>query len=611
MLAAGLGVLAASLLCLSGALERVERRTHDYRFHLRGPRRTRQRMVLAEIQESTLRAWSEPMYAWGSHYAAAIRWARKYGVRWIGLDLIPSISGGPKADQDLFRALSGGRVVLADARFSGPRPILPLRSFLYADPDQGENLGFIDAPPEPDEVMRRACVYLRDGPRLLPSFPAVLALRARGQSPVDPEALRAIPGVSVDANNLGTLWINYVGPPGSFPSLPVERLAGGNLTAAEQRALHGAILLIGPAYPGDNDLQRGPGLERHYPGLEIHAHALATMLDSRPLCRAPGFWEALITAGIGVLVALPAALVRFRWSLLWAVAVGGVWCGATQRAFAADQLWPVAGPLLAGGMAWVGQTSVRVVQEARRRRSVEAVFGQHVSRAVVERLLRDPEAAALGGERRLMTILFSDIRGFTSRSEEMSPEEVVAQLNEYLGAMAECVFQTGGTLDKYIGDGLMAFWNSPLDQPDHARRGVATAWQMLKALERLNERWAREGRAKLEIGIGLNTAEVLVGNLGSEKRLNYTVIGHGVNLASRIESANKELKTSILLGETTFEQVQAQVRVCPHTVEVKGVRALVRVYELLEWTGEAGSGENPPVPLPAGSCQDREPGGRL
>jgi adenylate cyclase len=174
--------------------------------------------------------------------------------------------------------------------------------------------------------------------------------------------------------------------------------------------------------------------------------------------------------------------------------------------------------------------------------------------------------------------------------------------------MAECVFDTEGTLDKYIGDGLMAFWNSPLEQPDHALRGVSTAWQMLRALDRLNERWAAEGRGLLEIGIGLNTGEVLVGNLGSEKRLNYTVIGHAVNLAARIESANKELKTSILLGEATHEQVGNHVRVCPHTVEVKGVRAPVRVYELLELvTGSVDNTEkNQTLPGPAASR--REPG---
>lgn len=590
LLAAGLGVLAASLLCASGALERGERRTHDWRFRLRGPRQTHQRIVLAEIQSETLRKWPEPMYAWGSHYAAAIHNALKGGAGWIGLDLIPSISGGQKADQELFLALreAGGRVVLANARFAGPQPINPWQPLLFAAPEQGASLGFIDAPSEPDEVMRRASVYLRDGEHLLPSFPAVLALRARGQSPLDPQELRAIPGVSVDADHLGTLWINYVGRPGSFLTVPADRLAAGTLTDAEQRALRGAILLMGPAYPGDNDIHRGPGIDNDYQGLEIHAHALATMLDGLALRRAPGFEEALLTAGVGMLVAVPAALLPFGWSLLWAVGVGSLWCGAAQRAFAADQLWPVAGPLLAGSLAWVGQTSARVIQEARRRRSVEAIFGQHVSRAVVDRLLRDPDATALGGERRLMTILFSDIRGFTTRSEEMPPEEVVAQLNEYLAAMADCVFQTGGTLDKYIGDGLMAFWNSPLEQPDHALRGTSAAWQMLRALDRLNERWAAEGRGKLEIGIGLNTAEVLVGNLGSEKRLNYTVIGHGVNLAARIESANKELKTSILLGESTYEQVRDRVRVRPHTVEVKGVRAPVCVYELIAL--DTGSG---------------------
>src|SRR5205823_5734763 len=147
----------ASLLCLCGSLERWERRTHDWRFGIRGPRQTGARIVLAAIRPSTLDAWEEPMYAWGSHYARAIRQAREHGAEWIGLDLIPTISGGQAADRDLFLALreAGGRVVLANARFSGPRPSNPLRILLYAHPEQGANLGFIDSPPEPDEVVRR------------------------------------------------------------------------------------------------------------------------------------------------------------------------------------------------------------------------------------------------------------------------------------------------------------------------------------------------------------------------------------------------------------------------------------------------------------------------
>jgi adenylate cyclase len=605
IIAGAAGALIAGLLCFAGALERWELRTQDWRLQARGPRRTSARIVLAEIRPSTLDAWSDPMHAWGIHLAAAITQARAGGARWIGLDLIPAITGGKPEDRALFTALrqAEGHVVLATAIPPGSDPILPLRPLLYAHPEQGASLGFIDVPPGADDVVRRAPAYLRDGDRRLPSFSATLALRARGHSPVDPHALESLPGVRENADGLASFWINYVGPPGAFPTLAVEDLAdpkARRLTPGQKQALSGAILLIGPAYPGDNDIHRGPGADNYYRGVEIHAHALATLLDGRPLLPASRLRESLITVAIGALVALPAALLPFGWGVLWAVVVAAGWYAAAQRAFATDALWPVSYPLSAVGLAWLGQTGARTVLEARRRRAVEAMFGQHVSRAVVDRLLRDPDAAALGGERRSMTILFSDIRGFTTRSEEMPPEAVVAQLNEYLGAMADCVFQTEGTLDKYIGDGLMAFWNSPLDQPDHARRAVAAAWAMLQALDPLNARWRAEGRPTLGIGIGLNTGEVLVGNLGSQKRLNYTVIGHVVNLASRIESANKELKTSLLLGETTFEQVRAHVRVRPHTVAVKGVRGPVRVYEVLDFTdGTIAEAPESPSPEPA------------
>jgi adenylate cyclase len=165
----------------------------------------------------------------------------------------------------------------------------------------------------------------------------------------------------------------------------------------------------------------------------------------------------------------------------------------------------------------------------------------------------------------------------------MAPEEVVTKLNEYLPRMEECVDQAGGTIDKYIGDAVMAFWNAPDDQPDHALRAVSAAWAMLQALERLNKEWAVAGLPALRIGIGLNTGEVLVGNVGSERLKSYTVIGSAVNQASRLEGANKDLGTSILLGAETYRQVQDHVTVKEHSIHVKGVDEALLVYELIEF----------------------------
>ncbi len=459
-LTACLGVLVATLLTRTPLLESWERRSQDGRLLLRGSRPTRARIVLAEIRPSTVQAWqSLPQVRWGPCLAAAIEAARAAGAGWIGLDLIVAHSGGEAADRPLVRALARGRVALAAARSTGGGPILPIDALLFAHPEQSQNLGFIDVRPEVDEVVRRAVLFQNVGDQLLPSLPALLALRSRGRSPLDQEALRQLAG---SRTGDGSVWINYVGPPGAFPSVPLERLALGRLTPAERGRLRDAVVLIGPAEAGANDLHRGPAGWYYY-GMEIHAHVLATLLDGRALRRLSPSREALLTAVVGAAVAAPLAALPFGWGIVWAVAAAAGWWGASARAFGADLLWPNAGPLLAIGLAWIGNTGALGVTEARHRRQVETMFGQHVSAAVVKRLLRDPVAAALGGERREMTILFSDIRDFTPRSEQMSPEAVVAQLNEYLGAMAESVFRHGGTLDKYIGDAVMAFWNSPLE----------------------------------------------------------------------------------------------------------------------------------------------------
>jgi adenylate cyclase len=581
--AAGLGVLLAALLVPTAVLEQAERRTQDLRFRLRGPRPTKARIVLAELRDSTLARWHEPLHAWGSHYAAAIRQARLAGARWIGMDVIPAVSGGKGPDQDLMDALRGGQVVLSNSRPAGRTPINPLDRFLWARREQSLDLGFVDAPREVDAVARRAAVFLRAGAELVPSFTAVFALRLQGRSPADRRALLSLAGPRDDVPGLGAIWINYVGPPGSFPRIGLEDLANGRLSARQRAELKDAVILIGRADSLSGDWHRGPN-DQTYAGVEVHAHALATLVDRRGLRRfSPGQEMGLIMA-LGAVAAVPIVFLPFAWGTVWALLAAGGWSWLCTRAFGADALWPMVGPAFAIGLAWVGQSGTRVVQEARRRRRVETVFGQHVSRAVVDRLLRHPDAAALGGERREVTILFSDIRDFTPRSEEESPEKVVAQLNEYLGAMAACVFRHDGTLDKYIGDGVMAFWNSPMPQADHALRGVATAWAMLQTLRCLNDRWQSLGQKPLRIGIGLNTGEVLVGNLGSETRMNYTVIGHAVNMAARIEAANKELETSLLLGETTYEQVRPWVTARPHEVVLKGVAKPVCVYELTEFS---------------------------
>jgi adenylate cyclase len=178
----------------------------------------------------------------------------------------------------------------------------------------------------------------------------------------------------------------------------------------------------------------------------------------------------------------------------------------------------------------------------------------------VRKILENPDALKLGGQKREMTVLFSDLRGFTSLSESLPPDELVEILNAYLARMTQIVFDNGGVLDKYIGDAVMAFWNAPFDQPDHAEQAIRTAIAMRDELERMNGEGVFPRGIELKMGIGINTGEMVVGNFGGEARFDYTVIGDAVNLASRIESATKEYNVQILISEATYHRVSGLVR---------------------------------------------------
>jgi adenylate cyclase len=220
---------------------------------------------------------------------------------------------------------------------------------------------------------------------------------------------------------------------------------------------------------------------------------------------------------------------------------------------------------------------------------VRRLFGRYVSKDVIDALSSNPALAGLGGQRREMTVLFSDIRGFTAASERGTPEAVVAQLNEYFGAMVDVLFRHRGTLDKFVGDMVMGLFGAPLDDPLHADRAVAAALDMIRALDALNARWEAEGRPAVEIGIGINSGEMIAGNIGSAAIMSYTVIGDAVNLGARLESLNKDYKTRIIVSGATRARLTGTYDVSPlGEVVVKGKTRPVQIFEV-----------RVPTPLPA------------
>jgi adenylate cyclase len=240
-------------------------------------------------------------------------------------------------------------------------------------------------------------------------------------------------------------------------------------------------------------------------------------------------------------------------------------------------------PILAVLAGYVSSTVYHFVVERKQRMLIKTMFSTYVNPSVVEELILDPGKLKLGGERRELSVLFSDIEGFTTISEQLESQELVSLLNEYLSAMTEIVLRNDGTLDKFEGDAIVAFWGAPIPQEDHAIRACRCALQMQEALVDIRRLWKTQNRPRINVRIGINTGEMVVGNMGGARKFDYTVIGDSVNLASRLEGANKQYQTGILVSERTYEFVKDQILGRElDLIAVKGRSTPLRIFELLQ-----------------------------
>jgi adenylate cyclase len=383
--------------------------------------------------------------------------------------------------------------------------------------------------------------------------------------------------------------LDYAGPPGSFdaPGDPnLDIVVNGLL---DPRSVAGKIVLIGATAPDLKDLFPGPydAGAALTPGIEVHANAVRTLLRDQPLQPVPAPLNAVVLLGAGLVVLTATARLRPLFSVVVALAsAAGV---AAQVLFAGTRVWlDVVGPLVAVGSVYVVVQTARVVESLGELRRVQRIFGRYVSPAVVRELLSHPEALRLGGRRREISVLFSDIRGFTTLSEQLAPEKVSALLNEYFTAMVTVIFDHGGTVDKFVGDAIMALFNAPLDQPDHAQRAVETALAMQAATDVLADRWKAQGDPELRIGVGVHSGPAVVGNMGAEQRAEYTVIGDTVNVASRLESLSKDLGCSIVISAETARRLATTEPFQPlGPLPIKGRAAPMVLYGVRRTTGSA------------------------
>jgi len=363
--------------------------------------------------------------------------------------------------------------------------------------------------------------------------------------------------------------------------LSEDRLSSSQTPPIDPAVFRDKVVFVGTSAAGLQDIFSSPLGGAGVPGVQIQATVADSVLSNRFMRRASRGAELALTFGLGLLVAFVATFLPVAWATpavgLIAVALGywltrevgaGLWVAVVMSGAALALA-------LFGGVAW------QYFVEGRAKRHVKQLFGRYVSPAVIDQLMSNPALARLGGERRDMTVLFSDIRGFTSTSERGTPEVIVAQLNEYFGVMVDVLFRHQGTLDKFVGDMVMGLFGAPLPDAQHADHAVAAALEMSVELDRLNAAWQAEGRPVLDIGIGINSGEMIAGNIGSSAIMSYTVIGDAVNLGSRLESLNKDYGTRLLISQATKDRLTRPVTTrLVGEVTVKGRKQPVVVYEV-------------------------------
>ena len=556
-----------------------------------------------ERSATRLRPRYGPVAAWPrSLYAEALERLRAASPRLVGLAVL--FDAPREDDEELARALrlAGNVITPVVAQGAGafdPRPGVAQEFERFVRPtpavrDVRLDEGIVNVTAARDGVVRSLPLLLRAGEEEIPSFALVAVARfTRRERVVDAAprggplfaAGRAIPVVEHDS-----MLINFLGPPsdpgggGPFRIIPLADVLDG---AFDPEWVRDKIVLVGFTTAGIDEHPTPMTGDRRMWGVEILGNAIETILHQRFLVPAPRAVVVGLIVGLALLAGLLAAGRRPLGMGLLVLVVLGLYLIAASILLEAgvilDLVLPPAALLLTFATALVD----RVVFEQAEQRRIREAMGRYLSPSVSRWVLADPRRLRLGGELRELTVLFSDLRNFTTHAHALPPETLVALLNDHMTEMTAIVFRHDGVLAHYAGDGLEAFWNAPLPQPDHARRACDAALDMMAALGPLRHEFAAHGWGDLDMGIGLNSGTTIVGNLGSRDRLAYTAVGDAVNVASRLEGLSKEYGVCIVIGEATRQAAGDlfEYRFLD-LVAVKGRAEPVRVYELL---GRAGS----------------------
>jgi len=623
-----LAALVLSLvLDLSGAIQPYRLKTLDALFRRVPLPAASPQVVVVTVDQPDLDFFKTQGVTWPwprQLYAPLIEYCRWAGAKAVIFDILftEASSYGAEDDQKFARAAAAaGNVALpfflsreakppnpseadllkqAGLTIPGPAPgdppgyrsvVTPIPGLLAA----AGALGNVESRPDADGIYRRVRLVAPFQDKWLPNLGFAAFHRFGATAP-----LQFVPGglkvgdLAIPLDGEGQFLLKFRGPSRSH-----KRFSAANLIASEARRQHGQPpiyppadfagkwVLVGLTAPGLLDLKASP-VAAIYPGVEVHATLLDNLLRGDFLRPAPiwAMWGGMLAFSAAMVLVvlffsgLAATLTGFA---ALALAYLGLVIGAFHYGWWADPVLPG----IALALSFTLAAAYSYATEGRQKLYIRRMFGQYMSDTVINHLLEHPEKLDLGGERRRVTLFFSDLAGFTTISERLSAETVVSLLNDYLSRMTEIILDEAGTVDKFEGDAIMAFWGAPLDQPDQAARACRAALRQQAALQDLNRQFAGLDLPPLSMRIGLNTGDAIVGNLGSAKRFDYTVIGDTVNLASRLEGVNKFYGSHVMASEATAAECAGMVEFRElDLVAVKGKEQAIRVFEVLGLAGE-------------------------
>jgi adenylate cyclase len=564
-----------------------ESRSYDFRYHLRGPLAPNPDIVIVAIDDKSVKELGR--FPWTrTRFAEFVERTSAAGAKAVYLDAFFPEPESEAADQAFAAALKrSGRTSLAiafelnpDGSVAGVTRSIPLLS------EAARSTPHINMFPDNDGVVRSIRLLIDDGQGPVASLSLSAAKALLGARNIEPGNLHITLGkrdIPTDSDYYH--FINYIGPPGIYPRFSFSDVVAGRVG---DEKLRGKIVLVGATSLGIYDMRVTP-FSNNSPGVEVHANTIDAITRGAFMKR--GGVESLIDliaiVVLGALAAIFTLYLRYALSLTLITAMFFGYFGFAYTLFLHGMWISVVYPELSLLLSVFTTVYLRFAILDRKAREVKEMFSSYVSKHVVERLIKDPSQARVGGDNRVLTVLFSDVENYTGFSEKLPPQEVLRILNEYLAEMTNLVMEHEGTLDKFIGDGIMVFWGAPLPQENHAELAVDCALRMRSKMEELASRWQEAGQAPLSLRIGVNTGEVIVGNIGvTGKKMEYTAIGDNVNLASRLESINKLYGTRLLISEATLSLLppdKYHLR-CVDAVRLKGKDRATEIYEVASRT---------------------------